>query len=489
MKTVQTVIDSVLVLAYGFSLPLLKSQINGRVMHIKRWSAKNGYRESLVIGLPLVVSMLSSTVMTFTDRIFLGHYSLEALAASFPANVSAFLFLSFFFGVVEYVGVFVSQYTGAVRHERVGAALWQGLWFCLPAGVILASLCLLAEPLFALAGHPPAVREQEIVYFRILTLGGGPFLVGACLSCFFSGRGLTKPVMLVHMSATALNVPLDYCMINGYGPFPEMGIAGAGLATLIGYTLPALAFTCLVFTRANESRFRVRSAWRLDTALFKRFLHFGLPGGVQFFIDMFAITFFVFMVGRIGASELAATNVAISVDTLAFLPMIGMHIAASIMVGQAMGAGKPDQAAYATSSVLHIALFYMASMAVVFLLFPEWLMELFRTRGEGGGDFSAVAEMGVVLLRYVAVFTVIDAVAIVYMGGLKGAGDTRFIMLTMVVAALGCMVVPLSIMSWRGLDSIHGPWICLLSYVAVLALSFLLRFLKGPWRSIQLIND
>jgi MATE family multidrug resistance protein len=457
-------------------------------MRIKRWSAKDGYRESLVIGMPLVVSMLSSTVMTFTDRIFLGHYSLDALAASLPANVSAFLFLSFFLGVAEYTGVFVSQYTGATRHERVGAAMWQGIWFSLPAGLFLASLCLLAEPLFSLAGHPPEVRAQEVVYFRILTLGGGPFLIGACLSCFFSGRGLTKPVMLVHTAATALNIPLDYCMINGFGPFPELGIAGAGIATVIGYALPAVAFACLTFTRENEARFRVLSAWRLDPDLFKRFMRFGLPGGVQFFIDMFAITFFVFMVGRIGAVELAATNVAISVDTLSFMPMIGMHIAVSIMVGQAMGAGRPERAAYATSSVLHIAVGYMTFMAAVFLLFPEWLMELFRTRG-GEGDFGAVAEMGVVLLRYVAVFTVMDAVAIVYMGGLKGAGDTRFIMLTMGLTSMTCIVIPLSVLSWQGVDSIHGPWICLVSYVTVLATVFTIRFIKGPWRSLRILGD
>lgn len=458
-------------------------------MRIPRWSAKNGYRESLVIGLPLVVSMLSSTVMTFTDRIFLGHYSLDALAASFPANVSAFLFLSFFFGVGEYVGVFVSQYTGATRHARVGAAMWQGLWFCVPAGLFLASLWFLAEPLFALGGHPLPVREQEVVYFRILTLGGGPFLVGVCLSSFFSGRGLTKPVMLVHTGAMLVNIPLDYCLINGIGPFPELGIAGAGLATLVGYILPSVCFACLVFTRENEARFKVRSAWRLDIALFRRFMRFGLPGGVQFFIDMFAVTFFVFMVGRLGAVELASTNVAISIDTLAFLPMIGMNIAASIMVGQAMGAGQPDQAAYATKSVLHIALVYMACMATVFLLFPEMLMELFRTRGEGGANFDAVVEMGVVLLRYVAAFTFIDAVAIVYMGGLKGAGDTRFTMLAMVYASLGCMVIPLSIMTYLGVGGIHGPWICLLSYVFVLATTFMVRFRKGPWRSIRVVEE
>jgi len=452
-----------------------------------RWNAPGGYKEALNIGLPLVVSMLSATVMTFTDRIFLGNYSIEALGASVPASIAAFLFLSFFLGVTEYIGVFVSQYTGAAQHERVGNALWQGLWFCVPAGLFLASLWFIAEPLFTLGGHPQAVRELEIVYFRILTVGGGAHLVGVCLSCFYSGRGMTKPVMLVNGAAALLNIPLDYCLINGIGPFPELGIVGAGIATLIGFTVPAVCFAIMVFSAENERLFKVRSSFALDTHLFYRFMKFGLPGGVQFFIDMFAISFFVFMVGRIGPVELAASNIAMSIDTLAFLPMIGMHIAASIMAGQAMGSGDPDQAAYATKSVLHIALVYMTCMATIFILFPGPLVELFRTRGDTG-DFAEVVALGTVLLRYVAAFTFVDALDIIYMGGLKGAGDTGFIMRTMGLSSICCMVVPVLVLNYFGIMGIHGPWICLLIYASVLGVAFMYRFRKGPWRSIRVIE-
>ncbi len=456
---------------------------------LKRWNTKNGYKESLIIGMPLVISMLSATVMTFTDRIFLGNYSMEALGASLPASIAAFLFLSFFIGVVEYVSVFVSQYTGAGQHEKVGAALWQGLFFCIPASLLLASLWFVAEPLFTLGGHSPEVQKLEIAYFRILTVASCFNLVGICLSCFYSGRGLTKPVMLVNLIAAIINIPLDYCLINGIGPFPELGIVGAGLATAFGFLFPAVCFAFMVFTKENERCYRVRSACRYLPELFSRFMKFGLPGGVQFFLDMFGISFFVFMAGRIGAVELAATNIAISIDTLAFLPTIGMHIATSIMVGQAMGGGRPEDAAYATKSVLHLALLYMGTMGLMFILFPGPLLELFRTREEAGVDFSGVIELGTVLLRYVAAFTLIDAVAIVYMGGLKGAGDTRFIMKTMGLAAFGCIVIPLSLMSYYGVMSVHGPWACLLIYVAVLAATFMYRFRKGPWRDIRVIEQ
>lgn len=455
---------------------------------LTRWSAPNGYRASLVIGMPLVVSMMSSTVMTFTDRIFLGNYSIEALGASLPASIAAFLFLSFFLGVAEYTGVFVSQYTGACRHERVGAALWQGIWFCVPAGLILASLWFIAEPLFILGGHPPEVLDLEIVYFRILTLGGAPFLLGITLSCFYSGRGITKPVMLVNLAAAGINIPLDYCLINGVWIFPELGIVGAGLATVFGYTLPAICFAFLIFNKRNDESFHVLSAMRFEPQLFKRFMQYGLPGGVQFFLDIFGITFFVFIVGRLGEIELAASNIAISIDTLAFLPTIGLNIAASIMVGQAMGNQNPDGAFYAAKSVLHIALAYMLLMGMIFLLFPVPLLELFRTRGDVAA-FNDVVPLGIVLLRYVAAFTLLDAVAIVYVGALKGAGDTRFIMAVMGSASFGCLVLPLSLLSYFEVSSIHGPWICILLYVTVLATVFRARFNKGAWRSHRVIEE
>jgi MATE family multidrug resistance protein len=432
--------------------------------------------------------MVSNTVMTFTDRIFLGNYSLEALGASLPANVMAFLFLSFFMGVSEYVNVFIAQYTGACRPADVGRALWQGIWFCVPSGLFLASLVFVAEPMFRLSGHPENMQRLEVIYFQMLTVGSLPNLLGLCLSNFFAGRGLTKPVMLISLGSIFINVPLDYCLINGVGPFPEMGIAGAGLATVIGFIVPLIVYVLLIFTKANEVTYKVLSGWRFDRELFGRFLHFGLPGGVQFFLDMFAISFFVFIVGRFGSVELAATSAVFSIYNLAFLPTIGLHVVASIMSGQAMGDGNPDRAAYATHSVLHLALAYMGVMALVFWFMPEFLVNLFRARGEAGADFDGVLVMGEVLMRYCAVFTFLDAVAIIYMGGLKGAGDTRFIMTVMGSSSIVCVVLPLLALNALGMNSIHGPWIFLLVYVLILASAFTYRFNKGPWRRIDLIG-
>ncbi|WP_250645553.1 MATE family efflux transporter [Salidesulfovibrio onnuriiensis] len=437
----------------------------------------------------MVISMASHTIMMFTDRVFLGRYSIDALAAAFPASMTNFLFFSFFLGTLEYVGVFVAQYTGAIRHERVGAALWQGIFFCIPAALIMALLGLNAHGIFELVGHAPAIRQLEADYFSIVCLGSFFPLLSVVFSTFYSGRGITKPVMFVNMFAAAVNIPLDWMMINGYGPFPEMGIKGAALATVFAGTINALILGKMLFTAEHNRKYGILRNWRLDFDLLKRFLKFGLPGGAQFFLDMFAISFFGFMVGQFTRAELAATNIAISIDTLAFLPAVGMSIAASIMVGQSMGRGDLQGARYATNSVLHLVMVYMVAMAAVFIFAPGPLLGLFKTTGMSDAEFAPIMAMGAVFLRYVAAFTVLDALLNAYMGGLKGAGDTRFIMCVMGSLAVFVMILPMLLVFKYTDLGIHGPWLCLVAYVAIMAVIFVIRFRSGAWLRHRVIEE
>ncbi|MEF2145917.1 MAG: MATE family efflux transporter [Desulfovibrionaceae bacterium] len=455
---------------------------------LSAWKGPGSYGQVLSVGWPLVFSMISNTVMQFTDRIFLGNYSLEALAAVLPAGIASFLFMSFFMGVGEYVSVFVAQYTGAGRHERVGAALWQGIWFAIPSGLVLALLAFAGPMIFNVSGHPSEIRALEIVYFQILSCGAGLGVLGACLSSFYSGRGMTKAVMVVNMTGAALNIPLDYALINGWGPFPEMGIAGAGLATVTGSGVIVLLLSLLIFRRENEESFKVRSAWHFDFKLFRSLMRFGLPGGFQFFIDMFAVTFFVFMAGRLGTTELAATNIVISLDLVAFLPCVGFSIAASVLVGQSIGAGKPELGVLVTRRALHLAQIYMGTMCALFLLFPVPLLELFRTQGMSDADFAPILEMGRIMLRFVAAYSLLDAGMLVYSGALKGAGDSRYVMWTLAFSSVSFMVLPLWVLvNWLDASYVH-LWMMLTLYACILCFVFRRRFQGGKWRSMSVIE-
>ncbi|MBU2518192.1 MAG: MATE family efflux transporter, partial [Proteobacteria bacterium] len=234
--------------------------------------------------------------------------------------------------------------------------------------------------------------------------------------------------------------------------------------------------------------FAVRRAWAWDSTLMRRMLRYGLPGGVQFFLDILVFTFFVFMVGRLGLAELAATNIVIAINTLSFMPMVGMSVAVSTLVGQAIGAGRPSGGVEATTSTLHIALVYMGLIALAFLLFPRELLSFFETDGAPAAAQAQMVELGVELLRFVAVYSMFDAMALVYMGSLKGAGDIYFVMWSMALVCVGLVIAPLLVgVEAMGLG-LYFIWGCVTLYVVILGLVFRWRYARGLWQKMRVIE-
>ncbi|MCE7909512.1 MAG: MATE family efflux transporter, partial [Candidatus Omnitrophica bacterium COP1] len=249
-----------------------------------------GYREILKISFPLIMSTSSFSLMHVVDRIFLSWYSPESLAASMPAGAAAWSIMSLFIGTTSYVSTFVSQYDGAQRPQRIGAVIWQGIYLSLIASAILVFGFLVAEPLFNLAGHDPAVRKEEITYFNVLIVGSGGMIFSSALSAFYAGRGKTWIIMWVNMAGSLMNGVLDYFFIFGKWGFPEMGIFGAGLATVIAPWCITLFYFCLLFLRRNREQFGTLAHWRIDRELFGRLLRYGLPSGLQWMTDITAFT-------------------------------------------------------------------------------------------------------------------------------------------------------------------------------------------------------
>jgi MATE family multidrug resistance protein len=455
---------------------------------IERWSRPNGYRQVMAISLPMVASMGSVTLMQVTDRMFLANYSVDTITAALPAGVASFSFISFFMGVASYTNSFVAQYTGAGAFNRVGAVLWQGIYFSLFAAVLLASLVFISENLFDMIGHSSHIRSLEVTYFNILTLGAGLVILNSTLACFYTGRGLTRTMMFVHMAGALVNIPLDYCMINGIGPFPGMGIAGAAIATVAASAVISLILGLLIFSPANRARFGTWDKRAFDSELFRRLMRFGLPSGIQFFIEIFGFTFFIQMLGRLGDLELAASNIVLSIEMLSFLPMVGFHIGTATLVGQAIGRGCPDDGVYSTTSALHITLAYMMLISVVFIFFPEPLLSLFKSGHSTHGQFVEIMDLGVVLLRFVAVFCFFDSMNLIFSGAIKGAGDTRFIMWTIALLSFGVMIVPIYI-AVEVLDAgIYTAWTLVTFYVCSLGLAFMLRYRQGKWKKMRVIE-
>jgi len=451
------------------------------------WTQPAGGREVLNVALPLVVSSLSWTVMTFVDRLLLKWESGDAMAAAFAASTVWFAVLCLPLGVVMYSSTFVSQYFGANRYRRIGLATWQGVWVALLASPLVLMAIPLAPMFFAAAKHESSILELEIVYFQILCWGAPAMLIGQALSSFYSGRGQTRVVMVVDTCVAGVNVWLDWIWIFGYLGFPAMGIVGAGWATVASLWLKVAIYLVLVLQKRHRSQFGILAGLRFDPALFSRLLKFGGPSGLQLVLDVSGFTLFVLLIGRLGGVAAEASSMAFSISTLAFMPVWGMSLAASILVGQHLGENRDDLAARATWNALGVAMIYMSVISLLYLFVPDLFLAGFFAGDTSASEQEVVREVSITLLKFVAAYNLLDAMAMVFSSAVKGAGDTTFVLKVSVVLA-----TLLGLFSWLAVEywqlGIYGCWVVIASWVGLMGVVFMWRFLGGKWRSMRVIE-
>ncbi len=455
---------------------------------IRRWSAEAGYREVLAVAVPLILSTGAWSIQHVVDRIFLTWYSAGMVAAAMPSGILNFTIMSLFIGTVSYTGTFVAQYYGAGREQRIGAAAWQGLYVA--AAAFLVQICLIpfARDIFGLFGHGYEITAYETAYFITLCLGGFPAAGAAALGGFYSGLSRTWTIMWVNVAATILNMVLDYLLIFGKYGFPELGITGAGIATVAASSLAFCLYVYFITRPENDRKYGTRRSWLPDRELFSRLIVYGLPGGIQFFVDISGFTFFVLLVGRLGPRYLAATTISLNINSFAFMPMIGMGIALSVLVGQYIGREKPGLAEKAVYSGFHLTVLYMGTWAVLYILIPSLLLLPY----EAGADMNSwipIRGTILILLRFVALYSIFDTMNIVFASGLKGAGDTRFIMKMLFFTSLLTLVIPTYIALEVLNRGIYAAWGIASFYIILLGFIFLARFRHGKWKTMKVIED
>ncbi|MBN2038564.1 MAG: MATE family efflux transporter [Spirochaetes bacterium] len=452
----------------------------------KRWSAEGGYKQVLLIAFPLILSTGTMTIQHFVDRMFLAWYSTETIAAAMPAGMLNFAITSLFLGLSGYVSVFIAQYYGAGKNERVGAVLWQGFYISITGGLLIFLLIPVSEPLFNFIGHDPAVRKHEIIYFKILCMGGFPGIASSALSGFFSGRGKPWPVLWINIISTVINLIFDYLLIFGKMGFPELGIKGAGIATLLGTVVSFMLTVIFLLPKSYRLKYHILKAWKFEKKLFLRVIKYGMPAGIQFMVDMGGFSIFILLVGRLGTQNLAATNIAFNINSLVFMPMMGAGTAISVLVGQFLGKNKPELAQYSTYSGFQLTFIYIFTIALAYVVIPDIFISPFATKTDPE-SFTEIHGLIVVLLRFVAVYSIFDNMNIVFSSAIKGAGDTRFVMFMIMLLTPCVLIIPTFLLVVIFKMNILATWIVASAYVVCLGLGFFLRFLGGKWKKMRVI--
>ena len=226
------------------------------------WRRPCGGRDVVALALPLVISTMSFTVMTFIDRMFLTWYSIDAVAAAMPAAMLQFTLISFPLGVATYVNTFVAQYEGAGRPRQIGPIVWQGIWI----GLVAAAVAVAHDPsgprsTFTMRATIRTSSSRRSTYYDVLIFGSGAIILAGTLSSFFTGRGATRVVMAVDSTAAAAERRAGLPWIFGHGGFPRGGIAGAGAATVCAEWFRVICYAAIML-RPRYRRYRLASGWR-----------------------------------------------------------------------------------------------------------------------------------------------------------------------------------------------------------------------------------
>jgi MATE family multidrug resistance protein len=393
-------------------------------------------RATFALAVPLALTQLTQMAMGFVDVVMIGRLGPEAMAAGVVGTSVFFALMLVCMGVVMAVNPLVSQAVGAEDATEVGRAMRQGLWLATLLGIPLMVLLSQAETLLLWAGQAPATAALAAAYVQAILWGVLPNLWYTALRGFAEGLGRPRPILVVTVVAALANAGLNWVLMFGKLGAPALGLVGAGWSSAIVMTL---MFGGLLAVTLWDPDFRRYADFahlrRPDPASLRELFQLGWPIGVSFGLEagLFATT--TLLIGLFGTAALAAHQVAINAASVTFMIPLGVAMATTVRVGQAVGRGDPPGAERAGWMGVGLGAAFMTLSALLFWLRPEWVVWVYL--GDVTGEDLVVARAAAVLLGIAAVFQIADGVQATAAGALRGLKDTRAPMIVGVVAYWG----------------------------------------------------
>lgn len=451
-----------------------------------------GLRALLGLAWPVVLARSTQSVIGFADAFMVSDLGEDALAATTTGAMNTLALAILPMGTVFIVQSFAAQLAG--RGDLAGARryAWYGLIMAGLMAVIGAAAIPFTGRALGVFAYEPEVHRLMSGYLGIRLLALGAIVGTEVLGNWYAGLGNTRLQMIAGMLAMVLNVALNWVLIHGNLGAPALGVEGAALASVLA-SWGAFGLMAAVFLLDRGASAPVRSAGGLRRrsglrlAELARMLRFGLPNGVNWFLELSAFAVFInAIVADLGTVALAAMMVVIQINSVSFMPAFGLSSAGAILAGQAIGRGHHDQVAAVARRTLLVAAAWQGSVGLVYLTIPTTLMTAFGTPTENA---ALLIETGATMLAVSAAWQLFDAIAMTLGEVLRAAGDTAWCM--WVRLGLGWLLfIPSAVVAITVLGG--GPvtaMLCVVAYMAALAALLTWRFLSGAWRHIDLTGS
>jgi MATE family multidrug resistance protein len=433
-------------------------------------------RKLMALALPIAAAMGGETAMGLVDTKLVGRLGPAALGGVGVAMTFAFLGYMTVFGLMRGVKVCVAHAVGegrgyvAVRYAEAGVALG------LAAGSLFWIVTRDVAPVLKWIGVDAAIVPSATAFLAIYTYGAPGSSALSALTHHRHATGDAWTPTYVGLAGNVVNALLGYALIYGHAGLPALGVRGGAWATATTEWLEAIVLLSLLIRDARRSpaRRQARAELSLPKAL-REVCAIGVPTGVQFGSEMLAFATFTAVLATLGAEQVAAHQIALAIIRVSFLPGVAVSEAASVLVGQALGRRSIEEADQSVRAAVLAAVTFMASWGVIFAFGGGKVARWFS-------DDDAVVRVARTLLAIAAAFQVLDAVAIVLRGALRGAKDVRVPALIGVGVIWTCVPTAAFLLGRLAGWGSAGGWVGFLAETTLGALLFSRRWRYGAWR-------
>ena len=375
-------------------------------------------RAIILLSIPMIIEMLMESLFGVVDMFFVARLGVDSLATVALTESIIVLVFGVAIGLSMATTAYVARRIGEKDPE--GAAV--GAVQSVAVGVLVSAIVSLAGMLYApellrLMGATESVVRVGSHYTQVLLGGSASIFLLFLLNGIFRGAGDPALAMRVLWVSNGINIVLDPCLINGWGPFPKLNVLGAAVATTTGRSVGVLFQLYLLMSGSSRVRVALNQV-RLNAEVMWRLLKVSFTGILQFVISTASWAGLVRLCATFGSVPVAGYNVAIKIFMFIILPCWGMSNAAATLVGQNLGAGKAERAEAAVYQTGRFTMVYMGALALVFLIFAPQMVGFFTTD-------AAVQSVAADCLRFISLGNVCYAWGMVLVQAFNGAGDTR----------------------------------------------------------------
>lgn len=391
-------------------------------------SKKYHIQQTIKLSIPLVISQLTVMMISVVDTIMAGRLGTLELAAVSIGGAIWGVGVMFVLGILMAVPPMISELDGAQEQHKIGPLARQLIWLSLIIGLFFLLLLRNLTPLFELFGTRLEVIPYAISYLHSISWGIVGFPLFLVFRYIADGLSHTRMTMYISFLGLALNIPLNYILMFGKLGFPALGVAGCGYASVIVIAVQTITFALVM---AKHRWFRSLQIFshieKINTAVFKTVLAIGLPIGMALFAEGGFFSIVTMLASRLSPEVVAAHQISLNFITVLFMFPLGISMAITVRVGNALGRKSPIDTRRA--GMIGIALIFVMQifLACFMFAFPEFVVKIYTSD-------PAVTEIALKLLFFAAIFQLSDGIQVAAGGALRGIKDTAFLMYSTTIA-------------------------------------------------------